>query len=98
MVHITTIGSQGHGADFSAQRLKPIIRCASPEGKYAIKLTPLSCMKFAANEVRLQLHALAYNLANFLRTMATLEVIETWSLASLRERLYSPAEYKEKII
>ncbi|WP_436839746.1 transposase [Roseibium aggregatum] len=44
-------------------------------------------MKFAANEVRLQLHALAYNLANFVRTMATLEVIETWSLASLRERL-----------
>ena len=57
------------------------------EGKYAIKWTRLSCMKFAANEVRLQLHALAYNLANFLRTLATPEVIETWSLTSLRERL-----------
>ena len=44
-------------------------------------------MKFNANEVRLQLHALAYNLANFLRTLATPEVIETWSLTSLRERL-----------
>jgi hypothetical protein len=27
-------------------------------------------MRFAANAVRLQLHALAYNLANFLRTLA----------------------------
>ena len=37
--------------------------------------------------VRLQLHALAYNLANFLRTAATSEPIERWSLTSLRERL-----------
>jgi hypothetical protein len=41
----------------------------------------------AANAVRLQLHALAYNLANFLRTLATPEAIERWSLTSLRERL-----------
>lgn len=34
----------------------------------------------------LQLHALAYNLANFLRTLATPEAIKTWSLTSLRER------------
>jgi hypothetical protein len=57
------------------------------EGKYALKWTRLSCMKFAANAVRLQLHALAYNLANFLRTLATPKDIETWSLTSLRERL-----------
>ena len=57
------------------------------EGKYALKWTRLSCMKFAANAVRLQLHALAYNLANFLRTTATPELIERWSLTSLRERL-----------
>ncbi len=44
-------------------------------------------MRFAANEVRLQLHALAYNLANFLRTLATPEAIGRWSLTSLRERL-----------
>ena len=37
--------------------------------------------------MRLQLHALAYKLANFLRTLATPEAIETWSLTSLRERL-----------
>jgi hypothetical protein len=57
------------------------------EGKYALKWTQLSCMRFAANAVRLQLHALAYNLANFLRTLATPEAIERWSLTSLRERL-----------
>jgi len=57
------------------------------EGKYALKWTRLSCTRFAANAVRLQLHALAYNLANFLRTAATPELIERWSLTSLRERL-----------
>ncbi len=57
------------------------------EGKYALKWTRLSCMRFAANAVRLQLHALAYNLANFLRTLAMPVEIETWSLTSLRERL-----------
>ncbi|MEO1088993.1 MAG: IS1380 family transposase [Pseudomonadota bacterium] len=57
------------------------------EGKYALKWTRLSCTRFAANTVRLQLHALAYNLANFLRTLATPEAIESWSLTSLRERL-----------
>src|ERR1019366_7214624 len=34
------------------------------EGKGAIKWTRLSCRSFAANAVRLQLHALAYNLGN----------------------------------
>ena len=57
------------------------------EGKYALKWTRLSCMRFAANEIRLQLHALAYNLANFLRTLVTPEAIERWPLTSLRERL-----------
>ena len=57
------------------------------EGKHALKWTRLSCMRFAANAVRLQLHALAYNLANFLRTLAMPAAIESWSLTSLRERL-----------
>ena len=39
------------------------------EGKYALKWTRLSCKSLKANEVRLQLHALAYNLANFLRSL-----------------------------
>ena len=37
--------------------------------------------------VRLQLHALAYNLGNFLRTLATPESIKDWSLTSLKEKL-----------
>jgi hypothetical protein len=40
------------------------------EGKGAIKWTRLSCRSFAANAVRLQLHALAYNLGNVMRTLA----------------------------
>ena len=40
-----------------------------------------------ANAVRLQLHALAYNLGNFLRTLATPEPIKEWSLTSLKEKL-----------
>jgi len=57
------------------------------EGKGAIKWTRLSCRSFAANSVRLQLHALAYNLGNFLRTLATPEPIKHWSLTSLKEKL-----------
>src|SRR3954452_5999226 len=57
------------------------------EGKNAIKWTRLSCRTFAANAVRLQLHALAYNLGNFMRTLAMPKAIETWSLTSLREKL-----------
>ena len=57
------------------------------QGKGAIKWTRLSCRSFAANAVRLQLHALAYNLGNFLRTLATPEPIKDWSLTSLKEKL-----------
>jgi hypothetical protein len=42
---------------------------------------------FAANSVRLQLHALVDNLGNFLRTLATPELIKDWSLTSLKEKL-----------
>jgi hypothetical protein len=57
------------------------------EGKIAIKWTRLSCRTFAANAVRLQLHALAYNLGNFMRTLAMPKTAEPWSLTSLREKL-----------
>ena len=57
------------------------------EGKNAVKWTRLSCGKFRNNEVRLQLHALAYNLANFMRTLALPEEVEHWSLTTLREKL-----------
>jgi hypothetical protein len=57
------------------------------EGKGAIKWTRLSCRSFAANAVRLQLHALAYNLGNFMRTLAMPKAAAQWSLTSLREKL-----------
>jgi hypothetical protein len=57
------------------------------EGNGAIKWTRLSCRSFAANAVRLQLHAFAYNLGNFLRTLATPEPIKDSSLTSLKEKL-----------
>ena len=57
------------------------------EGKTAIKWTRLSCQRFRANEVRLQLHALAYNLTNFLRTLALPQAMANWSLTTLREKL-----------
>jgi len=57
------------------------------EGKNVVKWTRLSCCSFAANAVRLQLHALAYNLANFMRTLALPEAVAQWSLTSLREKL-----------
>ncbi len=61
--------------------------CDSRTGKNAIKWTRLSCRKFRDNAVRLQLHALAYNLANFMRTLALPKEVEYWSLTTLREKL-----------
>ena len=57
------------------------------EGKNAIRWTRLSCRRFGHNAVRLQLHALAYNLGNFMRTLALPDAVEQWSLTSLREKL-----------
>jgi len=37
--------------------------------------------------VRLQLHALAYNLGNFMRTLAMPKAAEPWSLTSPPEKL-----------
>ena len=56
-------------------------------GQRRDRWTRLSCRTFAANVVRLQLHVLAYNLGNFLRTLATPKPIKDWSLTSLREKL-----------
>ena len=48
---------------------------------------PLSQRSFAANAIRLQLHALAFNLGDFLRTPATREPIKDRSLTTLKENL-----------
>ena len=37
--------------------------------------------------MRLQLYALAYNLGDFMRTLALPEVVKQWSLTSRREKL-----------
>jgi hypothetical protein len=57
------------------------------EGKYAFSWTRLSCKRFRDNEVRLQLHALAYNLATFLRCIGLPEEMAEWSLTSLQLKL-----------
>ena len=57
------------------------------EGKNAVKWTKLSCRTFKDNQTRLQLYALAYNLANFLRRLALPQDVKHWSLTTLREKL-----------
>jgi len=57
------------------------------EGKLAVKMTQLSCHRFRANEVRLQLSLLAYNLGNLWRRLVLPKKIDHWSLTSLQQRL-----------
>lgn len=57
------------------------------EGKYAVRWTRLSCCGFDANQVRLQLHVLAYNLGNFLRRLALPASVKHWTLTTLRDKL-----------
>ena len=62
------------------------------EGKYALNWTRLSCHKFVANQVRLWLFVLAYNLGNFMRRLVLPEdmkhwTLKHWTLTSLQTRL-----------
>ena len=57
------------------------------EGKQATHWTRLSCHRFRANEVRLQLSVLAYNLGNLWRRLGLPHRIKSWSLTSLQQRL-----------
>jgi len=57
------------------------------EGKYALHWTRLSCHRFAANQVRLSLFVLAYNLGNFLRRLALPDSVRHWSLRSIQVKL-----------
>jgi hypothetical protein len=47
----------------------------------------LSCRKFRDNAFQLELHALDYNLATFMRALALPRELEHWSLTTLREML-----------
>jgi hypothetical protein len=57
------------------------------EGKQAVKMTRLSCHRFRANEVRMWLSLIAYNLGNLWRRLALPQGIGNWSLTSLQQRL-----------
>ena len=65
------------------------------KGKCTISWTRPSRRVFATNAARLQLHALACNLGNFLCTLAKPEPINNWSLASLKKR---PIKMGAKIV
>jgi len=58
------------------------------EGKEATHWTRLSCHRFRANEVRLLLGVVAYNLGNPLRRLVLPVAIQSWSLTSLQQRLF----------
>ncbi len=58
------------------------------EGKEATHWTRLSCHRFRANEVRLLLGIIAYNLGNLLRRLVLPLAIQSWSLTSLQQRLF----------
>src|SRR5215217_7913281 len=49
--------------------------------------TRLSCHRFVANQVRLQLFVLAYNLGNFLRRLTLPKAVKEWSLQSVQLKL-----------
>jgi hypothetical protein len=57
------------------------------EGKQAVAMMRLSCHRFRANEVRLWLSALAYNLGDLWQRLALPKAIGNWSLTSLQQRL-----------
>jgi transcriptional regulator with XRE-family HTH domain len=57
------------------------------EGKQAVAMTRLSCHRFRANEARLWLSVIAYNLGNLWRRLALPTQVATWSLTSLQQRL-----------
>jgi DDE family transposase len=58
------------------------------EGKEATHWTRLSRHGFRANEVRLLLGVIAYNLGNLLRRLVLPLAIQSWSLTSLQQRLF----------
>ena len=82
-----------HQPKLSTQRDSPLLNGRGmaeqwiKEGKYALNWTRLSCHKFVANQVRLWLFVLAYNLGNFMRRLVLPEDMKHWTLTSLQTRL-----------
>ena len=52
-----------------------------------MKMTRLSCHRFRANDVRLWLSVIAYNLGNLWRRLVLPARIDNWWLTSLQQRL-----------
>lgn len=52
-----------------------------------VNWTRLSCHRLVANQVRLQLFVLAYNLGDFLRRLGLPKAIKNWALRSLQVKL-----------
>ena len=77
-------GLHSHQSDLSNYRDSPLLQWPGTaeqwikEGKYALNRTRLSCHKFVANQVRLGLFVMAYNLGNFLRRLAVPEEMKHW--------------------
>jgi hypothetical protein len=65
----------------------PLVRYRSVPYQ-AASWTRLSCHRFWANEVRLLLGVIAYNLGNLLRRLVLPLAIQSWSLTSLPQRLF----------
>ena len=57
------------------------------ESKYDSNWTRLSRHRFVANQVRLALFILAYNLGNFLRRLCLPKAVKHWSLRSVQIKL-----------
>jgi hypothetical protein len=57
------------------------------ESKQTVAMTRLSCHRFRANEARLWLSVIAYNLGNLWRRLTLPTRVATWSLTSLQRRL-----------
>ena len=83
---VTNLSAKPEGVIHFYNRRGTAEQCIN-EGKYALNWTRLSCHRFVANQVRLQLFILAYNLGNFLRRLCLPKTINDWSLRSLQVKL-----------
>jgi hypothetical protein len=70
-----------------ARRLRVPHRSVAPLSPHEDKRSQIAFMFSTVHVWPVQLHALAYNLGNFMRTLALPEAVSHWSLTSLRERL-----------
>src|SRR5205823_6365043 len=83
-----------HHADRHESSDRPLLqsarhgRAVDQGGQDRDHWTRLSCHRFRANEVRLLLGVIAYNLGNLLRRLVLPVTVQDWSLTSLQQRLF----------